>query len=89
MGDDTDPTTPARPSRNASPSALAFYGEALRKSPLRTGFGLLIEYAMFASAILLAVALFLTRVPLGILDRSLGLRLREGFVNLLARISPG
>lgn len=89
MGDSADPSTLAQPARNTSPSSVALYGEALRKSPLRAGFGMLIEYPMFASAVFLAASLFLTRVPLRIVDNVLGLRLRERFVNLLARISPG
>lgn len=50
---------------------------------------IIVEYLMFASAVFLALMLFLTRVPMRILDRTLGLRLRERFVDFLARISPG
>jgi hypothetical protein len=56
---------------------------------VRVGFGLLVEYAMFASGVFLALALFFTRVPLRVADRAFGLRLRERFIELLARISPG
>jgi hypothetical protein len=44
---------------------------------------------MFAAAVFLALGLFLTRAPLRVLDRTLGWRLRERFVDLLARVSPG
>jgi hypothetical protein len=44
---------------------------------------------MFASAVFLALALFLTRVPMALLDRALGWRLRERFIDLIARVSPG
>jgi hypothetical protein len=75
--------------RIASRSAFALFAAALRKSPLRSSFGLIIEYAMFASAVCLALGLFLTRVPLRLIDRRLGLRLRERFIELIARLSPG
>jgi hypothetical protein len=75
--------------RIASRSAFALFGAALRKSPLRTSFGLIVEYAMFASAVFLALGLFLTRVPLRLIDAAFGLRLRERFIELIARLSPG
>jgi len=56
---------------------------------LSTVVGLGLEYLMFASAIFLALLLFATRVPLRILDRALGLRLRERVVDFLAWVSPG
>jgi hypothetical protein len=59
------------------------------KNPARAGLGLVLEYLMFASAVFLALMLFATRVPLRILDGALGLRLRERFVDFLARVSPG
>jgi hypothetical protein len=62
---------------------------ALKKAPVRTAFGLFVEYGMFAAAVFLALGLFLTRVPLAALDRALGLRLRERFIELIARVSPG
>ncbi len=60
-----------------------------RRTPFQAGLGLFVEYAMFASAVFLALALFATRVPLRLLDRAFGLRLRERFVDFLARVSPG
>jgi hypothetical protein len=62
---------------------------AERVSPLRAGLGLFVEYAMFASAVFLALMLFATRVPLRVVDRAFGWRLRERFVDFLARVSPG
>lgn len=59
------------------------------KNPARVGFGLVLEYLMFASAVFLALMLFATRVPLRILDGAFGLRLRERFVDFIARLSPG
>jgi hypothetical protein len=58
-------------------------------TPVRALGGLVVEYLMFASAVCLAVGLYLTRVPLRFVDRRLGLSLRERFVEALARISPG
>src|SRR5262245_26593755 len=55
----------------------ARFGAALRDRPLGTSVGLVVEYAMFASGLGLAMCLFATRVPLRIADRALGLRLRE------------
>lgn len=59
------------------------------RTPLRAALGLFVEYAMFASAVFLALVLFATRVPLRLLDRAFGLRIRERFVDFLARVSPG
>lgn len=80
---------PAPARRNANQSAFSLFGAALRQRPLRVGLGLFVEYGMFASAVFLALALFATRIPLGQIDRAFGLRLRERFVELLARVSPG
>jgi hypothetical protein len=59
------------------------------KNPARASFDLVVEYLMFASAVFLALVLFATRVPLRLLDHTLGLRLRERFVDFIARLSPG
>ena len=74
---------------SAQRGAFAFFADALRERPVRSLLGLVVEYAMFASAVGLALALFATRVPLRLVDRAFGLRLRERFVELLARVSPG
>lgn len=74
---------------DAGQSSVGLFREAARGRAIRAGLGLVVEYAMFASAVGLALGLFATRVPLRAADRVLGLRVREGFVNLLARISPG
>lgn len=89
MQQSADSSSPAPARRDASQGALSLFGSALRQHPLRHGFGLFVEYGMFASAVFLALALFLTRIPLGIVDRAFGLRLRERFIELLARVSPG
>jgi hypothetical protein len=70
-------------------SGTEHFRDAWRRRPVRTTLGLAVEYGMFASGMGLAAALFLTRVPLRLLDRATGLRLRERFIELLARISPG
>jgi hypothetical protein len=70
-------------------SGTEHFRDAWRRRPVRTTLGLGVEYGMFASGMGLAAALFLTRVPLRLLDRATGLRLRERFIELLARISPG
>jgi hypothetical protein len=77
-------TTPA-----ADRSGAEHFREAWRQKPVRTSLGLAIEYGMFASAVGLAAGLFLTRWPMRAVDRATGLRLRERFIELLARISPG
>jgi hypothetical protein len=70
-------------------SGTEHFREAWRRRPVRTTLGLGVEYGMFASGMGLAAAMFVTRVPLRLLDRATGLRLRERFIELLARISPG
>ena len=70
-------------------SAFGLFRAAVQERPVRAPLGLGVEYAMFASGLSLAIGLFATRVPLGILDRAFGLRTRERFIELLARISPG
>ena len=89
MNQSADPSTKAAANRNASRSAFALFGVALRRSPLIAGLGLVVEYAMFAAAVFLALTLLVTRVPLRLLDHALGLRLRERFIELIARLSPG
>lgn len=58
-------------------------------NPARAALGFVLEYLMFASAVFLALMLLVTRVPLRVLDGALGLRLRERFVDFIARLSPG
>jgi hypothetical protein len=70
-------------------SALSLFGGAVRAAPVRTVLFLVVEYLMFFSAVFLAVSLFVTRVPLRVLDSTLGLSLRQRFVDFIARLSPG
>jgi hypothetical protein len=56
---------------------------------VRTPLFLIVEYLMFFSAVFLALSLFLTRVPLRVLDGALGLSLRRRFIDFIARLSPG
>jgi hypothetical protein len=60
-----------------------------RSRPIAATFGFFVEYATFAAGVGLALALFATRVPLRFFDRVTGWSVRERFVDLLARISPG
>jgi hypothetical protein len=82
-------STLAPAQREATQSAFGLFWAAFRRGPLTTGFGLILEYLMFASAVFLALSLYLTRVPMRFVDRVLGLRLRERFIELIARLSPG
>ena len=70
-------------------SGVGLFAHALRQKPLGTSLGLVVEYLTFASAVFLAMSLYLTRKPMAFVDRLLGLRLRERFLELIARISPG
>jgi len=70
-------------------SVFELFEASVRERPIRACAGLAVEYAMFAAAVALALGLAATRVPLRIVDRTLGLNLREHFVELLARVSPG
>ena len=78
-------------SSNAQVSAVSAFTGAAKERPDkgRVGFGILVEYLMFASGVFLALMLFATRVPLRFIDTTFGLRLRERFVDFLARVSPG
>jgi hypothetical protein len=70
-------------------NALRDFSNELKRAPVRTATGLVVEYSMFASAVFLAASLRATRAPMAVADRYLGLRLRDRFVDLIARISPG
>lgn len=88
MNDILSGTRPASHTRK-SQDAFALFGQALRERPIGVSGGLIAEYGMFASAVLLAGSLYATRVPMAAMDRALGLRLRERFIELIARVSPG
>lgn len=68
---------------------LALFGPALRERPLGALLRLLLEYAGFFAASVFVILLVLTRAPLRVVDRVFGLRLRERFIELVARVSPG
>ena len=88
MNRGTEPSnTGSQPGANQR--AVGLFRNAARGRAIRATLGLGVEYAMFASAVGLALGLFATRVPLRALDRALGLRVRERFIELIARISPG
>lgn len=70
-------------------NGLEQLGRSLRARPLRTLLGLGLEYAGYLAACVFALLLIATRGPLAWLDRGLGLRLRERFIELIARVSPG
>lgn len=70
-------------------SGVALFREKLRQDPLRTAGSLVVEYAMFDAAVALALGLYLTRKPLALVERISGLSVRERFVELVARLSPG
>jgi hypothetical protein len=84
-----DPSIPATGDRKTSQDGPALFWAAFRERPFRVGFGLFVEYAMFASGVGLALSLFVMRVPLRLLDNALGLSLRERFIEFIARLSPG
>lgn len=68
---------------------LALFGRALRERPFGASAGLILEYAGFFAASVFVLLLVLTRAPLRVVDRVFGLRLRERFIDLVARASPG
>src|ERR1051325_220426 len=87
--DETLERSPVTPPSVRTRSGVGLFRAALRERPLGTAAGLVVEYLMFASAVFLAVSLYVTRHPMAFLDRVLGLRLRERFVEFIARMSPG
>lgn len=87
MDDSIEPTLRSEPS--ATQRSWSLFRAAARERPIGATAGLIVEYAMFASAVGLAATLFVTRGPMSALDRRLGWRMRERFVELLARVSPG
>jgi hypothetical protein len=89
MNQGADSSLPVPGVRKTSQDGPALFWAALRARPLRVGFGLIAEYGMFASGMLLALILFMARIPLRVLDAAFGLGLRERFIDLIARISPG
>lgn len=70
-------------------SGVRLFRAALDEKPVRTTLGLAVEYLTFGSAVFMALSLYATRKPMAAVDRALGLGLRERFVDLIARISPG
>ena len=86
---DPSPERSAPAPEQTSRDPFALFQEAARGRPLRAGFGLALEYATFAAGLGLALTLFATRVPMRLVDRALGSRLRERFTDLLAKVSPG
>jgi hypothetical protein len=79
----------ASSTRNPSLDGPALFAQKLRAAPLRACAGLVIEYGMFASGMFLALLMFVSRHPLGFVDRKLDLHLRERVIDFIARISPG
>lgn len=68
---------------------LSLFWLSVKRRPLATLFGLPLEYLTFFAAVLFGIFLLLTRAPLAAIDRASGSRLRERFIELIARISPG
>jgi len=70
-------------------TASGRFVRALRERPVRALAGLLVEYAGYVAACVFVLLLLATRLPLGFIDRTTGLRLRERCIDLIARIAPG
>jgi hypothetical protein len=68
--------------------SFALFGRELSRRPVRALVGLGLEYAGYFAGCLFAAILLLTRFPLRLLDRATGWRLRERFIELIARVSP-
>jgi hypothetical protein len=89
MNHGADSSTPAPGDRKTNQDGPALFWAAFRQRPFQVGFGLIVEYLMFAAGVFLALSLFVLRVPLRLLDQALGLQLRERFIDFIARLSPG
>jgi len=79
----------AQSERLENQTAVRLFRAALAEKPVRTSLGLAGEYLTFGSAVFMALSLYATRKPMAAVDRALGLRLRERFVDFIARVSPG
>jgi hypothetical protein len=73
----------------AQRGSMELYRTASEGRAIGAVFGLVGEYFTFAAAVGFAIFLGVTRVPLRLVDRAFGLQLRERFIDLIARISPG
>ncbi len=65
------------------------FGQELRRRPAGTLLALLLEYLQYMGGILFSLLLLLTRVPLRLIDRATGLRLRERLIDRVASLFPG
>lgn len=79
----------AQGARLENQSGVRLFRAALAEKPVRSSLGLAGEYLTFGSAVFMALSLYATRKPMAAVDRALGLRLRERFVDFIARVSPG
>jgi hypothetical protein len=70
-------------------TGLAHFWRTFYKRPVRALLTLSVEYLTYIAAVFLALGLWVTRAPLTFLDRTLGLALRQRFVDFIARVSPG
>lgn len=70
-------------------TGLALFRRELSRRPFGAVLGLSIEYAAYVAAWIFVLLLLLTRLPLRWLDRVCGLRLRERFIELIARVAKG
>ena len=69
--------------------ALTLFWLSVKRRPFATILGLPLEYLTFFAAVGFAIFLLVTRAPLALCDRVFGWHLRERFIELIARISPG
>ena len=70
-------------------SPLRRFGRELRRRPAAALLWLLLEYLQYMGGIGFSLVLLITRVPLRILDRITGLRVRERLIETVARLFPG
>jgi hypothetical protein len=70
-------------------TAVQRFSRQLHDQPLRTLLGLAYEYAGYVAACVFVLLLLASRVPLRVLDRIPGLRIRERIIELISRVSPG
>ena len=61
----------------------------LRKRPTAALIGLLLDYATYAAMVVFFVLLWVSKWPLGLVDRLTGWHVREAVIDAIAKVAHG